>query len=197
MSVKSKNTDPTFYNSLDESEKNAWWLFEAGIKDRKSYFHTPVVVSKTKTGAVNPRTMVLRAVNRSALELQFHTDKRSNKINEFAVNKSGAVLVYDMATKVQVRIDAEFRIIDDPAILENRWSKMKSMSKECYAVSKPPGSELKDPINVDYDVDGVSNFTILSAKVLQLEWLYLCYKGNRRALFDYRTEQPIKSWLVP
>ena len=48
MSVKSKNTDPIFYNSLDESEKNAWWLFEAGIKDRKSYFHTPVVVSKLK-----------------------------------------------------------------------------------------------------------------------------------------------------
>ena len=68
MSVKSKNTDPIFYNSLDESEKNAWSLFEAGIKDRKSYFHTPVVVSKTKTGTVNPRTMVFRAENRSALE---------------------------------------------------------------------------------------------------------------------------------
>ena len=113
------------------------------------------------------------------------------------MNKSGAVLVYDMATKVQVRIDAEFRIIDDLAILEDRWSKMKSISKECYAVSKPPGAELKDPINVDHDVDGVYNFMILSAKVLQLEWLYLCYKGNRRALFDYRTEQPVKSWLVP
>ena len=51
------------------------------------------------------------------------------------------------------------------------------------AVSKPPGAELKDPINVDFDVDGESNFIILSAKVLQLEWLYLCYKGNRRYSF--------------
>jgi len=197
MSVKSQNIDPSFYNSLEESEKYAWSLLEAGIKDRKSYFHTPVVISKSKLGTVSPRTMVLRGVNQTALELQFHTDRRSNKVNEIALNKIGAILVYDMATKVQVRIEAEFRIVNNANTLEERWSKMGSMSKECYAVSKPPGFEVQDPSNLEFDDDGADNFSILSAKVLQMEWLYLCYKGNRRALFDYRTEQFARSWLVP
>lgn len=199
MTTGSKPTkiDPSFYDSLDESEKKAWSLFEDGVSDRKSYFHTPIVISKSNKGVAKPRTMVLRKVNRGLLELQFHTDKRSLKVREIASDNLGAVLVYDMEYKIQIRIEAEFRIVEDLHIIQKRWSGMRDMSKECYAVGKPPGTKISDPTRLESLGDGADNFAILSASVLQMEWLYLCYKGNRRALFDYRLGECAKGWLVP
>ena len=196
-SQKAENKDPIFYNSLEESEKAAWSLFESGVTDRKSYFHTPIVISRTLAGSVKPRTMVLRKVIKEALELQFHTDTRSNKIEEIVENNLGAIIVYDITTKVQLRIEAKFKILEDSSVIGERWSNMKNMSKECYAVSVAPGTELQDPERLEFMDSGKHNFTILSAKVLKMEWLYLCYKGNRRASFDYRHGESVKSWLVP
>ena len=74
---------------------------------------------------------------------------------------------------------------------------MRDISKECYAVAKPPGTKISDPIRLEFSDDGADNFAILSARVVQMEWLYLCYKGNRRALFDYSSGTCEKGWLVP
>ena len=46
--------------------------------------------------------------------------------------------------------------------------------------------------------EGFENFAILTATVKRMDWLYLSFRGNRRAIFDWsRTGGEDGKWLVP
>ncbi|NBR79124.1 MAG: pyridoxamine 5'-phosphate oxidase, partial [Alphaproteobacteria bacterium] len=57
-------------------------MLERGAADRRSAFHTPTVATIGLDGRPRLRTIVLRACDTANRSLRFHTDARSDKINE-------------------------------------------------------------------------------------------------------------------
>ena len=190
--------EPEFYNDITKVLPAAWDFMEAGVKDRHSLAHTPVVSTLDVDGKPNSRCMVLRAVDRQKTTLVFHTDRRSIKANELKSSSEGAVLFYDPKRKIQLRLRCGLSLDTDSVETNERWGKMKEMSKVCYQSNLAPGDPISDPEQVQFLGEGFENFAILTATVKRLEWLYLSFRGNRRAIFDWsRTGGENGKWLVP
>ena len=97
-------TDSYLRDDIDKIYDEIWSRLKIGKKDRNSEFHQCYVAS---TGNEFPsvRTVVLRHVNKDQLTIGFHTDVRSNKINDINNNSNVTVLLYDHAAKIQVKIN--------------------------------------------------------------------------------------------
>ena len=89
-------------DALADALDTAWRLLEAGAADRRNPMHVPVVASVDEAGAPDARVMVLRAVDRIAETLRFHTDARSPKCAAMA-GRRVSVLAYDPGAAVQLR----------------------------------------------------------------------------------------------
>ena len=190
--------EPEFYNDITKVLPAAWDFMEEGVRDRHSLAHTPVVSTLDVDGKPNSRCMVLRAVDRQKTTLVFHTDRRSIKANELKSSSQGAVLFYDPKRKIQLRLRCGLLLDTDSVETNERWGKMKEMSKVCYQSNLAPGDPISDPEQVQFLGEGFENFAILTATVKRLEWLYLSFRGNRRAIFDWsRTGGEDGKWLVP
>ena len=58
------------------------------------------------------------------LTVRFHTDKRSSsKIQDIKVNRDVCLIGYDKRAKLQIRIDAEAKAVEDEEILMDIWQK--------------------------------------------------------------------------
>ena len=191
---------PEFYNDLDATLRAAWDLLGRGAKDRKAPAHTPVLATNGD-GPPNLRTVVLRASDREAGRLRFHTDRRSHKVAEIEADPAGAVLVYDPRQKIQLRIDCRLSIHIEDGLAREAWAATRDFSRICYQVMHGPGETVTDPREVPFSRedsnDGADHFAVIVAEVTRIEWLYLAHQGHRRAEFVWREGAWQGRWLVP
>lgn len=191
---------PEFYNDLDLSLRAAWSLLERGVKDRKAPAHTPVLATNGE-GVPRVRTVVLRACDREARRLRFHTDRRSHKVAEIEADPAGAVLVYDPGQKIQLRLDCQLSVHIGDELAREAWAATRDFSRICYQVMQGPGEAVSDPREVPFSQedsnDGADHFAVISALVTRIEWLYLAAHGHRRAEFRWQDGDWQGRWLVP
>ncbi len=201
--TRSRRDPPRFYDDLDETLAEAWRLLERGVADRRSPFHTPALASLREDGAPSVRTLVLRAVDRDARTLRFHTDVRSGKFREIAAQPRVALHFYDPTRKVQLRIDGSARLHKGDAVAAAAWRATRSFSRACYRVEPQPGQEIDDPRSAQTEIGserseaGHENFAAITVEMESLEWLYLAARGHRRAQFRWQNHALAASWLVP
>ena len=127
-----------FYNSLDLTLSEAENIFSNAVDDSKSLFHTPTL-STFINKKISSRTVVLREFNKEQRFLRFHTDSRSNKINQIINQPSSAIHGYDPSLKIQIRLNGQIKIHQNDEISKNAWNQSREMSKICYSVSSSPG----------------------------------------------------------
>ena len=192
--IKTSQTIKTF--KFNEIIEDSWALLKKGVQDRKTMAHTPVVSSIGLDGLPRSRTMVLRDVDKLARTLNFNTDNRSPKVGEFALNPRASVLIYEASEKIQLRLSCKIVIHKNDQVSDLVWSKMRNMSQQCYKIKEAPGTKLNFPDFLELEESGRKNFCVLKAEIETLEWLYLSAAGNRRAIFDWRQENEIATWLV-
>jgi len=197
-----QHIDPPYYDNLDEALDYAFAMLAAGVKDRRSGFHTPAVATVNAQGAPAVRTVVLRRFEPAERMIAFHTDMRTRKPKEIAANAHIGVHFYDAGRKLQLRADCIARLEHGTDLARAAWDASRAMSRACYAQAVPPGDPLEHP--GDYaqvtpldDEDAFANFAVVRATILRLEWLYLSSKGHRRALFDWRSGALKSMWLAP
>lgn len=193
------------YN-LEDLEKDCWLrLVNGAIKSREP-FHTPCVAT-IDSGEVNMRTVVLRKALPILRELRFHTDTRSNKWKELAINNSISALFYDASSRIQLRIKgkAEFHFNND--ITDEAWQKTALSSRRCYLINESPSSFSAIPTSgltekieqeiftLEESEVGKQHFGIVAIQVQSIEWLWLHHAGHRRAFFDYVND--CNSWMIP
>ena len=77
---------PAFYDDLALSFEEAWALIAAGVTNRKSPSHMPVVGTVDALGMPQLRIMILRDASLDSRTLRFHTDSRSIKAEQIAQN---------------------------------------------------------------------------------------------------------------
>jgi pyridoxamine 5'-phosphate oxidase len=191
--------------SLAESRSECMRLLARAVADRRAPMHTPSVATLGLDGRPRARVVVLRAFDAAARILRFHTDRRSEKFHELTTDPRIAILFYDAALKVQIRLEGHATLHHDDAVAEQAWQQSQSMSRHCYATTPDPGSVIVEagafqiPKGRILSDDGKPNFVAVATEFNRLEWLWLGSDGHRRARFEWRAGEyePQAEWLVP
>ena len=129
---------PNYYDDLDLTLKEILGLIQRGVKDRKSGFHNFVLATSSFENEPDARTVVLRGFDSKKMEISFHSDLRSQKINQLNKNKNVCLVFYDEKKKIQLRIRGKTNIKKS---FHEAWNKLTNWSKRCYLTESPPGQE--------------------------------------------------------
>ncbi len=200
-----------YYNDLDLTLDHAWKLIEAGAKNRRSPFHTPVVSTLGIDDAPQSRILVLRNANRDKQELRFNTDLRSPKVSEIVKNSCMSVLLYDAELKIQLRLSGRARIESCGAEVDTIWRAADRYARRCYLAESAPSSVVGYPTSgLPTSIEGRkpeeteliparANFALLLFNIQKIDWLYLATGGHRRAKFyyDIAAQSWLGNWAIP
>ena len=179
---------------LADALDTSWRLLTRGAADRRSPIHTPVVASVTADGTPDARVMVLRAADRAATRLRFHTDARSPKCADID-GRAVAVLGYHPGEAVQLRVAGTARVVRAGAEVDQIWAASTPFARRCYLVEAAPGTPLSAPASglptwvqgrqpdVADLVPARANFALVMVDIAEIEWLHLAQTGHRRAVF--------------
>jgi len=193
------------YN-LSDLEKDCWSRLVTGATKSKDSFHTPSIATLNH-GEVSMRTVVLRKSIPSERVLRFHTDIRSNKWAELALNNSISALFYDASARIQLRVKGKAILHVNNDLSREAWEKTTMSSRKCYLTEFSPSSLVSSPTSglaeaieqenfslLESEV-GYQNFGIVSILVESIDWLWLNHAGHRRAFFDYKKDS--FQWMIP
>lgn len=186
----------------------AWRLLGRGAADRRSPMHTPVVASVDADGRPQARVMVLRASDRGAAALRFHTDARSPKCRALD-GAAVAVTLYHPGEAIQLRIAGTARVVTEGADVDRIWASASEFARRAYMVEAAPGTPLAGPgSGLPAGVDGRkpeadelvparANFALIFVDVAAIDWLHLAQAGHRRALFTHTGGDWTGDWRIP
>ena len=188
-----------------------WSELEGAAKDRRHGFHVPALASIGRDGSPQARSVVLRRVLRETGELHFHTDLRSPKVAEIAVDPRIAWLLYDAGRRLQLRIEAEAVVVRDGPRVDEAWARSALSSRRCYLAPHAPGEIAEEWIaNIpaalvarvpteEESAAGRVHFGLIVTKATSIEWLFLASEGHRRARFTIDEDRISWSarWLAP
>ena len=198
---RSQAAKPEWADNLDAAYEHAWSLLMRGGVDRRSPFHTPTVATIGIDGRPRLRTVVLRHASATTQLLRFHTDIRSDKVQELGRDARVALHFYDATAKIQVRVEGEARVEANGPTADEAWANSQRMSRVCYGTAPAPGSKIDAgdgfvlPQTDDAVALGRVHFCVVLVHAATLEWLYLASEGHRRASFDERSGARV--WLAP
>ena len=194
---------PTLADAFD----TCWRLLTRGAADRRSPLHTPTVASVTAAGVPDARVMVLRAADRVAASLRFHTDARSPKCGDL-IGRAVSVLGYHPGESVQLRLAGTARVVMQGPEVDHIWATSTPFARRCYLVESAPGTLLPGPASglptwvegrqpeVADLVPARANFALVMIDVAEIDWLHLAQAGHRRAVFRADAGWAGR-WVVP
>ncbi len=188
----------------------AWAAVEAGIRDSRHGWHLGAIASNGPGGLPDLRTVVLRSLDRTERAIGFHTDARSEKIRDLALDDRVGVLLYDRDLRIQLRARGRASIhLDDP-LADAAWAASSLSSRRCYLAPYAPSCVLESfspnlPPELLHHVPdaatsegGRAHFALVRCRLDMLEWLHLRHDGHHRARFDWDAEGiRTDRWLAP
>lgn len=193
---------PAFYDDRDASFAELWRLLVEGAALGRSGFHLPSLATLGADGAPRMRTVVLRAADPETGTLRFHCDRRSDKAAEIAANPACALMAYDAAAKIQIRVEGRAALHTGDAVAEAAWAGSRTMSRVCYGSQPAPGTALPAgnayslPDEADAAI-GRPHFAAVLVRAERLDFLYLDRRGHRRAAWHRREAGWHGAWLAP
>ena len=184
----------------------AWQELNAAANDPHAgfrYLNVCTIDSELKPQA---RMMVLRRTDHPNRLLEFHTDIRSAKWQELAINPAATVLGFCSQSRLQLRLQGYFKRHDPASTLaEQTWQGLPVWTRRSYA-GGPPGEESLFPRDQNRHAeieengeDGKRHFGVLVFQAESLDWFQLQRNDNRRARLIYSATGILTSftWVNP
>ena len=165
-----------------------WQRLEEATKGR-SPFNFMQLATLGMDGSPQVRTVVLR---RSEPEgrLSFITDVRSPKIAEIAKDARVALVGYDPATSVQIRLTGIATRNTDEVERQAVWEKLRGGTLALFGAALAPGTPLGErgmPLVREAEggvaVDPYGHFALIDFAVTHLDWLDLATTPHIRAAY--------------
>lgn len=172
-----------------------WKELGRASKDRHHAWRYPVLATVGHDGAANARTIVLRSADAARQTLCFYTDARSPKVGELGQRPHALFVFWSARLKWQLRVKAAVFIDTNGPKVQALWQQVRqSAAAVDYLGPAAPGSPCPPASSgVAAVAADVSHFALVSANVLELDWLELGRSGHRRARLLADTWQ----WLTP
>jgi hypothetical protein len=157
------------------------------------------------------RIVVLRRCEPDHPRLTAWTDLRAPKVRQLRAEPRAVWLFYDPAARIQVRAYAACRILSAGPIWEREWEVCPPLNRSSYLGPYAPGTRLAScdpnrpeefrsrPPTREESERGRTQFGVIAAQVLRLDWLRLDERGHQRARFAWTNPgEPARAdWIAP
>ena len=183
----------TEYASLAAFYRAAWDQLGRGVADAKHPARTPTLATISANGFPAQRTVVLRAADRAAAEVEIHTDSLTPKVEELRANNKAALHVWIRKSMLQLRLEVCFEILMGLDVAD-RWNAVPTASRISYGTHPVPGQSIMGPFDYEKPAEQ-ARFAVLKGCVQQIEVLYLGAK-HQRALYK-RADDWCGQWISP
>jgi pyridoxamine 5'-phosphate oxidase len=111
----------------------------AAVADRGHGWRLPVLASVGPDGAAEGRILVLRGVGAVLGWLELHTDARSAKLGSLRRERRVALVFWDAASRLQVRVRGKVAVHAGDAVARGAWAALPAGSRRTYAQGDAPG----------------------------------------------------------
>ena len=180
------SSDP--WSDLDRLRAHVWDRLRRGADDADDAFR---IVTLATVGADGPqlRQVALRAADPGVAVVEIHTDVRTAKVVELRADPRAQILLWDDATREQLRLSARLDVVAaDPA----RWARVPNAARLNYGTDPAPGTPIPDPDALTRRAD-VARFAALVGPVLRIDAVSLAHDPHRRAVLTPDAAR----WVAP
>jgi pyridoxamine 5'-phosphate oxidase len=193
----------------------AWTMLERGAARADDDAHWPVFASVDARDPerVSPdaRVVVLRRADRSAAELEVHSDARAHKLAQLGAVPRACLVFHDRGRDVQLRVHGTVHIHVGDACARAAWDRLSASSQRAYLAPRTPGEPTDVPdVNLPDGLRtrvpdaaeaqaGFARFAVIVLAVHELDWLRLDRAGHQRAHFEWLApaQPPSAHWRRP
>lgn len=181
---------------LSEHWKECWTHLAEGARSAASPFHQGVLATLSPDGA-QARYVVLREVDAENGTLSFHTDARSMKIRNLALDPRASWCFYGDRLQLRAQGSVALLAVEDSAIAEQAWLALSNAQRAMYLGDAAPGSVLP-PAGVSLTGDaGPRQFRLARLQLQSLDALWLHRDVQERRRFERGADRWKESALVP
>lgn len=182
-------------DDLQMIEQAIWRMIANAVQSYKAPFHAATIAT-VDGEQPSLRTVILRKTDTNTRVLSFHTDIRSPKVQQLQKHSSISWLFYDPSLRIQLRCYGHASVHYKDEIARLAWGASRLSSQLCYTNANAPGTILSQPELIDLSRKEVAepeleeafcHFSVISTVVHHMDWVFLHYKGHRRAIFNYST----------
>ncbi|WP_339840717.1 pyridoxamine 5'-phosphate oxidase family protein [uncultured Maribacter sp.] len=178
----------SFFDELSKEIHN-------GVEQRGHPFRFFTMATVGNETIARLRTVVLRHVSKE-LQLTIYTDSRTQKINHINENNQISLLLYHPEKLLQLKIDGVAKIISDTERLKKYWNNIQPNNKKDYITNNSPGSNIKNPDQVEY-IEDENYFAMIDITPTKIEYLKLQQPNHIRIAFTKSDEVWNGTFLVP
>jgi hypothetical protein len=178
--------------SLGLLRRACWLELERAAQERDHGWRT-LALATVDADRADARVVILREVDAAAQCLRFYTDARSRKVAQIGQQPLGTLLAWCPRLSWQLRLQVRLRIDTEERSVQPRWARLRmTPAAQDYMSPLAPGLPL---VAAEREPDGGprTNFAVVHAEVLGVDWLELHADGPRRARFDAQGE----IWIQP
>ncbi|MEL6781891.1 MAG: pyridoxamine 5'-phosphate oxidase family protein [Pseudomonadota bacterium] len=167
-------------------------LTRAG-SDLKSPMRWPVMCTTDIAG----RVIVLRRFEAETREAIFFTDRRARKVSAIQHTPHAEIVFFDPKRMLQIRTSGSVRLEVGGQAWRADFAKLPERSLADYSTIDAPGCAMEHP-EPRRDLSlAEQNFARLIVKADRIDCLELSRQGHRRAVFDWRSGEPVREWVAP
>lgn len=182
------------FQTPDEIREQIWRELARAGKDRHHAWRTPVLATVGSDGSPQARVVVLREVDVAHQTLRFFTDSRSPKVRQLNNEPHALIVFWSDRLKWQLRVRVAISVETAGPEVEARWQNVQqSASAADYLGPVAPGGCIDASQAETRSENANHHFALLSAQVLEIDWLELSRDGHRRANLRNGNWQ----WLAP
>jgi len=200
------------FSSLDQ-ELEAW-LFEFWSRVENESLPTLdpwrlVMLATVDRDEPTQRMLVVRSANRDQPHIIMHTDRRSAKCDQIAINNSGSLAWYDPDERVQVVARTTMKLVTDQQAISEQWNATPASSRRAYLALSKPGQpaesptanlpeEMQDRVPTEAELEeGFANFAVIECTVSHIDILQLTRAGNLRCEYSWTNGTWLGTWITP
>jgi len=178
--------------ALEAIHAEVWRQLTLATTDRTHPWRTSVLATVNGHMA-DARTVVLREIDERGRRFLIYTDERAAKVPQLLSHPVGTLVMWSAEMGWQLRCRVHLALEMTGLAASSRWARIKlSPAAQDYLAPLPPGTPLDsdapphEPLTRDY-------FSVITAKILSMDWLELHDRGHRRASFEGNAAR----WLQP
>jgi len=194
--------DPRLSRWLD----TIWRDLHEAAGQRRGDLLNATIASGKEDGAPSLRIVVLRAADRTAAQLSFHTDVRSEKVPQLLARPASEVLFWRPADGLQLRCvgQAELALPGTPEATA-AYEAIPDKGRRKYRTEPAPGTPLAGPDALEFANTapgvadpGLARFTLITFRVSRIDALQLDGSDQTRALFHLDGDRlQSATWIAP
>jgi len=170
--------------SIESIQAEVWQQLTTAAGDSGHPWRTPVLAT-INGHLADARTVVLREVDARDRSFLIYTDERAAKVSQLLGHPVGTLVMWSPQLGWQLRCRVHLALEMSGLAASSRWARIKlSPAAQDYLSPLAPGTAIEDPATPSRGVVERDYFSIVTAKVLSIDWLELHELGHRRARFD-------------